>query len=154
MFFSLHHSPLFIPVHSPSPHLQLYLDGYHEAAFFLFLTFCIKLSLFYNSIFNSLSLSLTHLPSSYFIFPNNCRGDDTSGEARLRSDWNKHVMKDIVAPLYALLLVYACTYLQDLVLSATATATAGDGVRVSNATDECSTIPEVLILYELSLYLT
>lgn len=63
-------------------------------------------------------------------------------------------MKDIVAPLYALLLVYACTYLQDLVLSATAIATASDGVRVSNASEECSTISEVLILYKLLLHLT
>ena len=63
-------------------------------------------------------------------------------------------MKDIVAPLYALLLVYACTYLQDLVLSATATASASDGVRVTNGPEECFTISEVLILYELLLYLT
>ena len=42
------------------------------------------------------------------------RGDDTTGEARLRSDWNKHVMKDVIAPLYALLLAKACTYLQTL----------------------------------------
>lgn len=61
-------------------------------------------------------------------------------------------MKDIVAPLYALLLVYACTYLQDLILTTTATAIAGDGV--TNGTEECSTISEVLILYELLLYLT
>ena len=47
----------------------------------------------------------------YFCFN---RGDDTTGEARLRSDWNKHVMKDVIAPLYALLLAKACTYLQTL----------------------------------------
>ena len=42
------------------------------------------------------------------------RGDDTTGEARLRSDWNKHIMNDVIAPLYALLLVKACTHLQTL----------------------------------------
>ena len=33
------------------------------------------------------------------------RGDDTTGEARLRSEWNTHVMRDVVAPLYKELLV-------------------------------------------------
>jgi hypothetical protein len=33
------------------------------------------------------------------------------GEAKLRSDWNKHVMQDVLAPLYALLLPKACLHL-------------------------------------------
>lgn len=33
------------------------------------------------------------------------------GEAKLRSDWNKHVMQDVLAPLYVLLLAKACLHL-------------------------------------------
>ena len=50
----------------------------------------------------------------YSMYFNINRGDDTTGEARLRSDWNKHLMKDVIAPLYALLLVKACGHLETL----------------------------------------
>ena len=33
------------------------------------------------------------------------KGEDTQGEAKLRSDWNGHVMEDVLAPLYANLLL-------------------------------------------------
>ena len=57
-------------------------------------------------------------------------------------------MKDIVAPLYALLLVYACKHLQELVLS----TTASDGV--GNTPDECSITSEVFIIFDLLIFLT
>lgn len=100
--------------------------------------------------FNLLFLRL-HLPPLIFLISSSFRrGDDTSGEARLRSDWNKHVMKDIIAPLYALLLVYACKYLQELILTTSADAGAiGDGTA-----DECSTISEVRMHFHRFLRLT
>ncbi len=33
------------------------------------------------------------------------KGDDTKGEAKLRSEWNIHVMNDVIAPLYSQLLL-------------------------------------------------
>lgn len=82
------------------------------------------------------------------------RGDDTSGEARLRSDWNKHVMKDVIAPLYALLLVYACKYLQELILSTTASDSASATATGDVASDDCSTISEVHMHLHRLLHLT
>ena len=59
-------------------------------------------------------------------------------------------MKDIIAPLYALLLVYACKYLQELILTTSADAGAiGDGTA-----DECSTISEVRMHFHRFLRLT
>ena len=76
------------------------LSRYYHAAIMLF-------SQYFHVIFT--------LFSRYYLqFSCAPRGDDTTGEARLRSEWNKYVMKDVIAPLYALLLVKACTYLQTL----------------------------------------
>ena len=41
------------------------------------------------------------------------RGDDTTGNAKIRSDWNMHVMRDVLAPLYAILLAHTCAHLDD-----------------------------------------
>ena len=50
------------------------------------------------------------------------RGEDTTGDALLRSEWNKHVMRDVISPLYVLLLVKACEHLQAQTASALATS--------------------------------
>lgn len=55
----------------------------------------------------------TQLPvhlNAYWELSSNRRdiwsGDDTTGEAKLRSDWNLAIMTDVLAPLYADLIVY------------------------------------------------
>ena len=60
--------------------------------------------------------STSHSTHSYF------RGEDTTGDALLRSEWNKHVMRDVISPLYVLLLVKACEHLQAQTASALATS--------------------------------
>ena len=54
----------------------------------------------------------------YFNLFTLLRGDDTTGDALLRSEWNKHVMRDVISPLYALLLIKACQFLQSQTASA------------------------------------
>ena len=124
-YFSL--LPLYSKCSFSYPMSSLFLLSFLSLPFSLVSYFFFTLTLYLSSTFTS-------------------RGDDTSGEARLRSDWNNHVMKDIVSPLYALLLVYACKYLQELALTTTAS--------IENAPSECSTISEVPILFDLILRTT
>eukprot|EP01038_Epipyxis_sp_PR26KG_P006758 gene6758-9260_t len=62
----------------------------------------------------------TNLPvhvNAYWELSSNRRdiwkGDDTQGEARLRSDWNIFVMRDVLAPLYANLLLEVIKFSMD-----------------------------------------
>ena len=82
---------------------------------------CIYKSSFPNILFPQISgqafcfLPLpvfTNLPihvNAYWELSSNRRdiwkGDDTKGEAKLRSEWNIHVMNDVIAPLYSQLLL-------------------------------------------------
>ena len=84
---------------------------------------------------------LTQLPihvNGYFELSSNrrdiWRGDDASGEARVRGEWNDLVMRDVLASLYAKLLMVRVKQLR---------ATVQERLRAARDDDEAETLSSV-----------
>jgi hypothetical protein len=68
----------------------------------------------------------THLPvhvNAYFELSSNrrdiWRADDTTGESRIRGQWNQTLITDVIAPMYAELLSKATAYVKQRIISMT-----------------------------------